>query len=195
LGWAFYGFFKKQQRMIMNSKDVIDFWFEELTPKDWWTKNLALDQKIKTRFADLHAKAHREELAPWRANDMGRLAEIIVLDQFSRNMYRDDARAFASDELASRLAQEAVAVGAFDRLSQPHSPFLIMPYMHSESPEVHGLAVPLFVILENSNQLDFELRHKAIIDQFGRYPHRNGMLNRVSTKAEIEFLQQPGSSF
>ena len=179
----------------MNEQAIIQFWFEELSVKDWWSKNAAVDAEITQRFQAIHTKVHQNELAHWRNTDLGRLAEVIVLDQFSRNMYRDSARAFASDELAIKLAQEAVEAGAFQRLNQPHSPFLIMPYMHSESAQVHEKAVPLFATLVNSNQLDFEMRHKAIIDRFGRYPHRNEILGRTSTDEELAFLQQAGSSF
>lgn len=179
----------------MNYQTIIQFWFEELTVKDWWSKNDEVDAEITRRFKTLHAQAHRNKLGDWRQSDMGRLAEIIVLDQFSRNMYRDTARAFASDSLALNLAQEAVADGVFEQLEQPYSPFLIMPYMHSESPIVHEQAVPLFATLTDSNQLDFEMRHKAIIDRFGRYPHRNEIVGRESTPEENTFLQKPGSSF
>lgn len=179
----------------MNHADIIHFWFTELSAKDWWTKNPALDQRISTQYATLHARADKGELSAWQLSDQGRLAEIIVLDQFSRNMFRDSAKAFASDERALQLAQEAVAVGVFARLSQPYAAFLIMPYMHSESLAVHELAVPLFTSLATPASLDFELRHQAIIAQFGRYPHRNALLGRTSSAAELEFLQQPGSSF
>ena len=179
----------------MQYQEVNEFWFEELSEKDWWSKNDATDALIRKRFSEVHAQANAGDLAAWRSADEGRLAEIIVLDQFSRNMFRGQAASFASDPLAISLAQEAVADGAFKRLQQPYSPFLIMPYMHSESAEVHEQAVSLFSQLADSNQLDFELRHKAIIDRFGRYPHRNAILGRKSTPEEEAFLQEPGSSF
>ncbi len=180
---------------MMRYQEIIDFWFEEISDKDWWVKNVDLDQQIIERFSAVHQLAQQHKLSHWRENDKGRLAEIIVLDQFSRNMFRGTAQAFASDALATERAQEAVAVGSFERLDQLYSPFIIMPYMHSESAQVHQQAVPLFATLVDSNQLGFELRHKAIIDQFGRYPHRNAILNRASTTAEVEFLKQPGSGF
>ena len=120
---------------------------------------------------------------------------MIVLDQFSRNIYRDDARAFAADPMALALAQQAVALGVDQSLPSAQRCFLYMPYMHSESRWVHERAVPLFESLGQPANLDFELKHKAIIDRFGRYPHRNALLGRESTAEELAFLEQPGSSF
>jgi uncharacterized protein (DUF924 family) len=131
----------------------------------------------------------------WRADPRGRLAEVIVLDQFSRNMYRGQGRAFAADALALALAQEAVAAGADLALPLEQRTFLYMPYMHSESQAIHVVAERLFRERGPKDNHDFELRHKAIIDRFGRYPHRNAALERASTSEELEFLAQPGSSF
>lgn len=125
----------------------------------------------------------------------GRLAEIIVLDQFSRNIHRGQARAFACDPLALALAQTAVAVKADRELEVGRRAFLYMPYMHSESPAIHVLAVSLFGQPGLEGNLDFELRHKEIIDRYGRYPHRNAILGRPSTTEEMDFLKTPGSSF
>lgn len=174
---------------------IIHFWFEEIEPKQWWIKDAEFDDLIKQRYASLLAQAIQGELYHWRATPQGRLAEIIVLDQFSRNIYRDSAKAFAADAIALVLAQEAVAINSDSELKAKQVPFLFMPYMHSESPLVHEVAVRLFSRDAAKGNLDFELRHKAIIDQFGRYPHRNSILDRESTVEEIAFLQQPGSSF
>ncbi|ABV88668.1 DUF924 family protein [Shewanella pealeana] len=174
---------------------IIHFWFEEIEPKQWWIKDAEFDELIKQRYASLLAQAIQGELYHWRATPQGRLAEIIVLDQFSRNIYRDSAKAFAADAIALVLAQEAVAINSDSELKAKQVPFLFMPYMHSESPLVHEVAVRLFSRDAAKGNLDFELRHKAIIDQFGRYPHRNSILDRESTVEEIAFLQQPGSSF
>jgi uncharacterized protein (DUF924 family) len=124
-----------------------------------------------------------------------RLAEIIVLDQFSRNMYRDTPQSFAYDVIALVLAQEAVAQGAHRELALPKRSFVLMPYMHSESLLVHEQAMQLFDQPGLEDDLDFERRHKSIIERFGRYPHRNAILGRTSTAEELEFLKQPGSSF
>ena len=175
--------------------DILDFWFAEITPAQWWAKSDDFDRQVATRFGAVLQAAARCELHAWRATPAGRLAEVIVLDQFSRNINRGEAQAFANDALALGLAQEAVAAGA-DRLVAPaERAFLYMPYMHSESAAIHALAVALFSQPGLEHNLDFELRHKAIIDRFGRYPHRNAVLGRASTAEEAAFLQTPGASF
>lgn len=174
---------------------VIQFWFKEVAPAQWWTSDPEFDAQVRARFGDLHTQAARCELYAWRAQPEGRLAEVIVLDQFSRNMFRGQPGAFASDPLALALAQEAVACGADQALPPERRNFLYMPYMHSESPAIHRVAEQLFKANGQTNNYDFELRHKAIVDRFGRYPHRNAILGRESTAEELEFLKQPGSSF
>lgn len=176
-------------------EEVLGFWFEDIDPGLWWKKDAEFDQLIRDRFGSLHASATRGELFEWRADPRGRLAEVIVLDQFSRNMYRDDAQSFSYDGMALVLAQEAVRSGADKSLSAAEKSFLYLPYMHSESVSIHQEAVQLFQQPGLENNLDFEYRHKAIIDEFGRYPHRNEVLGRLSTEREKAFLQQPGSSF
>lgn len=176
-------------------QQVLDFWFEELEPEMWWRKDAALDAEIKTRFHDALKQAKQGELFGWRETPAGRLAEIIVLDQFSRNIYRDQPESFAQDPMALVLAQEAVAAGVHKQLPQQQRAFLLLPYMHSESAVIHQQAVPLFKEFTQQTNYDFELKHKEIIDKFGRYPHRNEILGRQSTAEEIEFLKQPGSSF
>jgi uncharacterized protein (DUF924 family) len=180
---------------MMMPNTVLDFWFREIDPKQWWIKDAAFDQLIRDRFAALHAQANACELFSWRATADGRLTEIIVLDQFSRNMFRDTPAAFASDPLALALAQEAVNVGADLSLRALYRPFMYMPYMHSESLAIHDSAVELFARCERDETRDSEKRHRAIIERFGRYPHRNAILGRESTVEEIAFLAQPGSSF
>lgn len=179
----------------MSPSVILQFWFEETAPRQWWRKDPAFDQLIRQRFADVHAQAARCELFHWRAQPAGRLAEIILLDQFSRNLYRDRAEAFAHDALALALAQEAVAQGCDQPCSALQRSFFYMPYMHSESARIHQEALALFRANGLSDNLDFEIRHKAIIDRFGRYPHRNQALGRTSSAEEIAFLQQPGSHF
>lgn len=176
-------------------EQVLQFWFEELTPQQWFAKSDGLDAKIKVRFTELLHSASQSELFTWRDTAEGRLAEIIVLDQFSRNIYRDTPQAFSQDPLALALAQEAVSVGADKLLSDQQKSFLYMPYMHSESKVIHEQAVKLFSQPGLEGNLDFELKHKVIIDEFGRYPHRNEILGRTSTPEEIGFLKRPNSSF
>jgi uncharacterized protein (DUF924 family) len=174
---------------------VLRFWFEELSPAQWWTRSEAVDREIAARFTALHAAASRCELDGWRTSASGRLAEILVLDQFSRHLFRDDARAFACDPLALGLAQTAVALGLDRALEPSRRAFLYLPYMHSESLVVHEIALGLFAAPGLEKNLDFERRHKAVLDRFGRYPHRNAALGRVSTPDELAFLKEPGSSF
>lgn len=177
---------------MLNS--VLTFWFEEITPKQWWAVDAEFDAAISQRFSSTLQQAIAGELASWRESAQGRLAEIIVLDQFSRNIYRNTPGAFAQDPLALALSQEAVRQGCLAELDETERAFMLMPYMHSESALIHQQAEPLFAEHAPAN-LDFEIRHKAIIDRFGRYPHRNKILGRESTSEEIEFLKQPGSSF
>ncbi|GAK87402.1 protein of unknown function DUF924 [Vibrio ponticus] len=176
-------------------QQVLKFWFEQLEPKDWFVSNPQVDIEIQEKFGSLLNQAAQSELYTWRDTAKGRLAEIIVLDQFSRNIYRGSAQAFSQDPLALALAQEAVRLGADKELSTIEKSFLYMPYMHSESALIHEQAVVLFVQPGMENNYDFELKHKVIIDRFGRYPHRNAILNRESSVEEVEFLSQPNSSF
>ena len=179
----------------MQLQSILHFWFTELTSKQHFTKDAALDDTIRTRFSPTLEAAARCELFAWRATPEGRLAEILVLDQFSRNVYRDTARAFVQDTLALALAQELMASGQDRSLPTAQRVFAYMPYMHSESALIHEQALELFAQPGMENNLDFERRHKAIIDRFGRYPHRNAILGRSSTPEELAFLSEPGSSF
>ena len=174
---------------------VIDFWFNKIDRKQWWTKDPAFDTTVREQFGALLNQAKAGELYEWRATPSGCLAEVIVLDQFSRNIYRDTKEAFTADPMALVLAQEAVAKGVDDQLPDAQVPFLYMPFMHSESRQIHQVAEALFSKPAAKGSLSFELRHKAIIDRFGRYPHRNAILGRASTAEEIAFLAEPGSSF
>jgi uncharacterized protein (DUF924 family) len=175
--------------------EILSFWFEEIDPATWWAKDDAFDQLIRGRFSEVHARATRCELFEWRVEAKGRLAEIIVLDQFSRNMFRGSPLSFASDALALALAQEAISAKADAGLSPTERSFLYLPFMHSESLTIHVVALELYRKNGIQSNLDFEIRHKQIIERFGRYPHRNGILGRQSTDEEIEFLKQPGSGF
>lgn len=179
----------------MQVQDILNFWFEELTPKQHFVKDAALDASMRVRFGSTLEAAARCELWGWRATPQGRLAEILVLDQMSRNIFRDTPRAFAQDAIALVLAQQFVESGQDHKLSVAQRRFAYMPYMHSESALVHTQAVALFSQPGLEDNLDFELRHKAIIDRFGRYPHRNAILGRTSSAAELAFLAEPGTSF
>jgi uncharacterized protein (DUF924 family) len=179
----------------MNADDILSFWFSEIEPSKWWGKDLKFDQLIRDKFSVIHGLANHCELFKWRKTAKGRLAEIIVLDQFSRNMYRDMPCSFAFDSQALVLAQEAIAVGADESLNATERNFLYMPFMHSESLAIHEVAVKLYASNGVDSSIDFENKHKIIIEKFGRYPHRNNILKRISTHQEVEFLTQENSSF
>ena len=177
----------------MQPQTILHFWFTELTPKHHFTKDATLDETIRTRFGATLDAAARCELFAWRTTPKGRLAEVLVLDQFSRNVYRDTPQAFAQDALALALAQELVASGQDRSLPLTQRSFAYMPYMHSESALVHTQAALLFAQPGMEDTLRFEQRHQAIIERFGRYPHRNAILGRQSTAEELAFFSEPGS--
>ena len=179
----------------IRADDILAFWFEQTPPERWWKVDPEFDALLRSRFLGLLQQAAAGELQEWRGSPRGRLAEVIVLDQFSRNIHRGTAAAFAQDPMALVLSQEAVHGGATAALSPIENNFLLMPYMHSESRAIHELAVTLYSAHAPAENLQYELRHKAIVDRFGRYPHRNAILGRESTPEELAFLQQPGSSF
>jgi uncharacterized protein (DUF924 family) len=179
----------------MQPDTVLHFWFDELTEKQHFAKDAALDALMTQRFTEVLERAARCELFGWRATPAGRLAEVIVLDQFSRNVWRDTPRAFAQDALALALAQELVLRGDDATLSVAQRRFAYMPYMHSESLLVHQEALRLFALPGLEDNLRFERQHLAILERFSRYPHRNAILGRASTQQELAFLQEPGAGF
>ncbi|MCT4641017.1 MAG: DUF924 domain-containing protein [Bacteriovoracaceae bacterium] len=179
----------------MKYQDILNFWFQDLTPQQWFTKNATLDQLIIKKFQKIHNKAINAELFEWRKSSKGRLAEIIILDQFSRNIYREKKESFLYDSMALALAQEAIFQQTDQELNIQEKSFLYMPYMHSESIAIHKKAIELFSQPGLEKTLEFEYKHKTIIDRFGRYPHRNNVLQRISTQEEINFLKEDGSSF
>ncbi len=174
---------------------ILDFWFKEAGPSKWWAKDAIFDNLVREKFLNIHEKAVAGELHGWRRTAHGRLAEIIVIDQFSRNIYRNDPKSFLYDPMALVLAQEAIQAGSHQLLTVKEKLFLYLPFMHSESKAIHEIAVKLFYTKGLEENLNFEYKHKEIIDKFGRYPHRNIILGRVSTSEEMAFLKQPNSSF
>lgn len=179
----------------MQAQEILDFWFKELKEEDWWKKDDNLDKLITKKFSNIHHNASNNILTNWRGNPLSSLAEIIILDQFSRNIYRNKKKAFAQDELALKLAKEAILKEFDKELSIIEKSFLYLPFMHSEKKGDHEIAIKLFSAKGLENNLKFEYQHKEIIDRFGRYPHRNKILRRKSTKEELEFLKGPNSSF
>lgn len=168
--------------------EVLNFWFDSSNRKNWFIKSEDFDNNVRERFLDIHTKAVAGELSSWRENIKGRLAEIIILDQFSRNIYRNKKESFEYDVVALVLSQEALKCD-LSELTTEEKVFLYLPFMHSESREIHKTALELFSEKGMELNYDFELQHKEIIDRFGRYPHRNKILGRKSTEEELDFLK------
>ena len=199
---------------MSDPQDVLGFWFGELdslgrASRDrsarWWEKDLAFDARIRERFGALHGAVMRGEHEAWRDTARGALAYVIVLDQFSRNMFRDTARAFEGDERALDAALAGLEREQDRTLAFAERGFFYMPLMHSEELAHQERCVELFAALEREvapdlrpdarYMLGFAERHRDIVRRFGRFPHRNSALGRTSTAEEIEFLREPGSSF
>lgn len=181
---------------IVSPQQVLDFWFSAETKPKWFVKSAEFDNLLKETFGPTVEAGAKNELYNWRATPAGRVAEVIVLDQFSRNIYRDTPQTFANDALALSLTLEAIRLGVDDELeNKEHRWFLYMPIMHSESKKIHEDFLAVWDKLDNEYVKMYEMKHKVIIDRFDRYPHRNAVLGRVSTAEEIEFLAGPDSSF
>ncbi|MDO3381055.1 DUF924 family protein [Gilvimarinus algae] len=175
--------------------EVLKFWFDSLQPQDWFAKSDRLDQQIAQCFGALHQRLVSTKDDALLQSPEQALVAVIVLDQFSRNLFRDQPEAFAQDDKALAIARAAIE-RQWDQLLPPRQrAFLYMPFMHSERLEDHEQAMALFTELGNEKNLEFERKHKVIIERFGRYPHRNAVLGRESTPEERAFLTQPGSSF
>lgn len=170
----------------MKPKDIIDFWFKETKPQQWFEKSAAFDRTIKRRFEKAYWAVLKGEMAAWRGTAEGRLAEIIVLDQFARNIFRGTPQSFAGDHMALALAQEAIRAGADKKLGAKKH-FLYMPFMHAESKAVQKESVRLFKTIDK--KATYAVDHARIINKFGRFPHRNAILGRKSTAAEKKFMQ------
>jgi uncharacterized protein (DUF924 family) len=179
----------------INPEVVLNFWFDPEVKPLWFKKNLDFDQTIKQRFLSIYQQAVAGALNHWRNNCRGILALVIVLDQFPRNMFRNTPQAFATDEQAVELTKYALRHNYEKNLSIEEQTFLYMPLMHSENNTDQAQCVDLFTKLGKKDNLKFALKHQEIIDRFGRFPHRNQILDRESTPAEQEFLTQSGSSF
>lgn len=187
---------------VSAAADVLAFWFGERpgpSRREWFVKDAAFDAEIRQRFGDLHRQAAALQLEDWRAGPRTMLALVVVLDQFSRNLYRNDARAFAADAHALECARQAVARGDDRALLPVERQFLYLPFEHSESLEDQDRALELMGALdgfaETRDASEWARRHRVIIARFGRFPHRNAALGRESTAEEREFLAQPGSGF
>lgn len=175
--------------------DILAFWFSERVKPLWFKKKEEFDREIKAQFIDTYQLAKTGALDSWRNNATDILALIIVLDQFPRNMFRNTAQAFATDSQAVELTKHAVDRNYQADLTEEQQVFLYMPLMHSEEKEDQSKCVELFKELGREKNLKFAIKHKEVIDIYGRFPHRNKILGRKSTPAEQKFLTQPGSSF
>lgn len=178
-------------------QEVIHFWFEETKPVQWFQKNSDFDNLIYERFYASYRLAAEGLCASWQDDAMGALALCLVLDQFPRNMFREMPESFATDAQALRVATLALHRG-YDQLMPPERRrFLYLPFEHSESIENQNRAVSLFATMKDDDPLgyDYALRHKAVIERFGRFPHRNAILGRKNTPDEDEYLAQPGAGF
>lgn len=189
---------------VATFQSVLDFWFGPLEARgkarpEWFRKDPAFDGEIARRFGDLHRAASRRELEAWRMSAQPMLALVVVLDQFSRNLYRDDARAFAQDAHARECSHEALERGDDLALLPVERQFLYLPFVHGEDAADQDRGVDLMRSLESFAEtrgvLEWAEKHRTIVRRFGRFPHRNAALGRPSTPAELEFLAQPGSRF
>ena len=198
----------------MDPERVLSFWFGELDAdglaqparsKQWWTKDEAFDARVRDEFLEDHREIVAEHREHWLVDSRGRLAYIVVLDQFSRNMFRGTPQSFASDPQALRAARGGIEKGADKALAVAERTFMYMPYMHSESLEDQDRCIELFTALRDELEgkardnaeysLKFANMHRDIIVKFGRFPHRNAILGRATTPEEAKFLEGPGSSF
>ena len=184
------------------AKEVLDFWFGPVDEvrAEWFRKDAAFDAEIELRFGTLIARAIAGELDSWQTLPDAALARIIVLDQFTRNTRRNRPDSFEGDALALAGARAMVDAGFDLAVSPVRRVFVYMPFMHAEGLEFQDECVRLFARLAKESpsaegNLDFAQRHRAIIERFGRFPHRNAALGRASTPEEVEFLKQPGSGF
>ena len=169
---------------------VLKFWFGELQPEQWWKQDDQVDNAVRERFSGLYEKLANNMPADWLETARGRLAAVIVLDQFPRNLFRGSPKAFESDARALALAQDAVDAGLDKVLTIDERAFLYLPFEHCEDAEMQARCVALYEELGDQGYLDFARKHKLVIDRFGRFPHRNAVLGRETTDAEREFLEQ-----
>ncbi len=175
--------------MVASYREVLDFWFDEDNIPLQFNGGVEFDELIREKFLTTWEKASEGLLMDWRDTIEGRLAEVIVLDQFSRNLWRDDIRTYTQDKMAIALSQEAVRHPEYESLSPEKRKFFLLPFMHSESLELHEWAYPLFEALEDERTLYFEDLHLEVLRKFGRYPYQNEDLGRESTPEELEALR------
>ena len=178
------------------AEEVLDFWFNRLTPEEWFRPSDGLDETIADRFGNLHARfAEHGVPDSWLATARGRLAAVIVLDQFPRNIHRGKAAAFSTDRAALALARSTVDSGLADSIDRTARKFLYLPFEHAEDLAQQERGVALFATLEDEVGMKSARAHRDVIARFGRFPHRNRMLGRISTAEEEAYLAEPDSGF
>lgn len=180
---------------VSSWKKVLEFWFAPESVPMHFAQSEAFDSEIRDTFFKTWEAGTEGLLVAWRTELRGRLAEIIVLDQFSRNLWRNDKRAYSQDKIALILAQEAVAHPEYDTLSTDEKRFILLPFMHSESLALHDWANKHFEALGDDGTLRFEKLHRDVLSKFGRYPYRNEVLGRESTPEELEYLEEKAGSY
>jgi uncharacterized protein (DUF924 family) len=173
---------------------VNQFWFDELGADDWFAGGPRIDAAIRERFGGLRDDLKKNPPSGDKLDSNGFVAAVLVFDQFSRNLFRKSSEAYATDSLALTLASRAVNSGLDASLGLPQRQFLYMPFMHSENPQKQALSVALFRRLGVAGPLSYAEHHKEVIERFGRFPHRNADLGRMSTAAELEFLRSKSES-
>lgn len=178
-------------------QEVLKFWFEEISPQQWFQKNDSFDEDIKERFMVTYDMARKGLCSDWTNDADGVLALCLVLDQFPRNMFRDSAKAFETDEKSLLIVKEALHKGFDQLLSSVKRRFIYMPFMHSENVIEQRRSVSLFETMKDDNPLSYEyaLKHLEVIEKFGRFAHRNEVLGRESSEEELEYLDLPGAGF
>ncbi|MAQ70888.1 MAG: hypothetical protein CL565_01710 [Alphaproteobacteria bacterium] len=178
-------------------EDILDFWFKETQPQQWFQKNEEFDELVRERFLESYEMARKGHLDDWKQDADGCLALCLLLDQFPRNMFRGSPQSFASDGQALLIAKYAISKG-FDQVLQPvKQRFIYLPFEHSESMTDQKRSLELFEKMKQEDPLSYEyaLRHYKVIEEYGRFPHRNAILDRVSTPEEKEYLSKPGAGF
>ena len=180
---------------MIEAKSILDFWFIECSPKMWFKKNDKFDALIRNRFLNLIKKSLKTNIEDVNIALDTYLSLIILLDQFTRNVFRNSSKSFEGDNKAVKLTKIAIDNNFIKGSNHHYNSFFLMPLMHSENILDHKLGLPLFKKFTNENTFKFALKHKDIIDRFDRFPHRNNVLGRISTKSELEFLTLPGSRF
>tara|TARA_Y100001970_G_C14155661_1_gene815387 strand:+ start:965 stop:1507 length:543 start_codon:yes stop_codon:yes gene_type:complete len=180
---------------MSEKEEILNFWFKKCNPEQWFRKDPAFDKKIRELFYVYVEEALIGKLENWSDSENGCLALILILDQFTRNIFRGSSRAFSGDKKALKLSFKCFKNDYLNYENKENCRFMLLPMMHSEDIYVQDFSLPLFKNLNDQSTYEYAIRHRDIVKQFGRFPHRNLILGRKSTEEEIEFLKHPGSSF